>query len=499
MKRVVFSLLLVAMLVSLNSCSGLPGGNSGGGGGSATLTLSLTSLAPTTANSHMASYAFSTTVTGITLNASDGSTVSVPLTPLSFPVELNSLQSSGEFLGSVSVPAGVYNTITLTLGPSTYFFINEGVTTLITPSGNPCPQLQFCSVNFGAGSFTVQGAPLPLTLANGQQTAVALRIIGDNAISVSSGGNMSINFSSQTAVKPVTLARLGTPSGFADTVENFLGQVTAVSSSSITIQSAFGVSKTAAVNSSTVVNDPRALCPNNNSTTACLALNQTVSGNFGVASDGKLTLLESDLIDAAPADEIEGVVVEHISSSQFAMVVRNKIVSSNNTSLAAIQPSDFIVVNVGGSPVFLVDSAELGSTLPPAVNSAFQDSNHVMVGQNIMIQPSAVTGSNSQQTLTATTNLIRLRPSEISGIVPSGGIITPQEFFLLPASPETILQTTGKNPGIHAFQGVTFVDGVVDTSNVVENDTISTRCVLALVADITIPCYATKVRDTTGE
>jgi hypothetical protein len=498
MKRILLSLLFTAAALCLNSCSGLPNSGGGGGGGSATVVLTLTSLPPTMATSHMASYAFSTTVTGITLNASDGSTVSVPLNPLSFPVELNSLQSSGQFLGAISVPAGTYNTITLTLGPSTYFFFNEG-TAIITPSGNPCPQLALCSINFGAGSFQVQGSPFPLTLTNGQKSAIALRLIGDNALSVSSGGNISINFASLTAVKPVALARAGTPTGFTDTVENFLGQVKAVSSNSITVQSAYGISMTAAVNSSTVVNDPRALCPNNNATTACLALNQTVSADFGVASDGKLTLLESDLIDATPADEIEGVVVELISSNQFAMVVRNKIVSSSNTSLAAIQPSDFVVVNVGVSPLFIVDSAELGSTLPPAVNSAFQDITDIIVGQNIMIQPSAVTGTNSQQTLAATTNLVRLRPSEISGIVPSGGIVTPQEFVLNPASPETIVQGLGKFPGIHAFQGVTFVDGVADTSNVVENDTISTRCVLALIADVTIPCYATKVRDTTLE
>jgi len=495
-----FSILLVLAVFALNSCSGLPVACTVNcGGGNATITLTLTSLAPTMANSQITSYAMNTTITGITLNTSGGSTVSVPLTPLSFPVELNGAQSSSIFLGSFSVPAGTYNSVTVTLGPSEITFSNQSGQPLTDAHGDLCPGSALCGFFFPAGSFQVQSTPFPIVLSNGQKNSLALRLIGDNAI-VNSSGTMSINFSSANAFATVALPRTGTPTGFTDTVENFFGQITAVSSGSVTVQSADGISIKAAVNSGTLINDPFAQCPGNNSTTACLAVNQSVAADFGLDASGNATLLQSDLLDSTPVDEVEGVVIQNnqLASNQFLLVVTRRIVASSNSSMTTMQPGDIIVVTLGNSPLFTVDSAELGNSLPPLVSSSFQSSANLFVTQTVMIQPSAITGSGSAGTLAATTNQVRLRFTELSGFVPSGGLVPPQSFLLNPASPETIFQVTGHIPQIKAFDGVTLVDGVANTSNVAETNPVTTRCMLILSGGFPV-CYAAKVRDTVGE
>src|ERR1700732_2298962 len=122
MKSKAFALLvLFGVLFAVSSCSGLKKNvctTNCGGGGNATLNLTLSDTPPTGTSI----ISFTMPIAGIRLTPSTGSQVSV-FSSGSF--ELTHLQSDSTPIAvGVSVPAGSYTAINVTLGTSTGIFIN---------------------------------------------------------------------------------------------------------------------------------------------------------------------------------------------------------------------------------------------------------------------------------------------------------------------------------------------------------------------------------------
>ena len=175
MKRILLSLSFVAVIFLISSCSGLPGGTTGGGG-SSTANLSITLLDTPPAGVDFVS--FNLPIVGISLtSASTGGLVNV-FSPSTIPsFDLVRLQSDSADLGTFQVPVDSYNAMTITFGsPSTIFANSTGSTIGTCPTNNICP------LNGGAGSVVV---PISPALQVSSNTGLGIDFNLNNIVSLS--------------------------------------------------------------------------------------------------------------------------------------------------------------------------------------------------------------------------------------------------------------------------------------------------------------------------
>src|SRR5215467_6657177 len=252
-KALSFAILLATLAVA--SCSGpknvvtCPGGNCGG---NASVSLSISDSAP--ANTSIMS--FTSPIMGITLTPSaGGSAVSLfgPSSPANF--ELTRLQSDSDVVATnVSVTAGTYSALNVTIAASSAVLFN-GSGAAIGSCSNGAP----CSISGNAATITLTFTS-PLVLTANQSQWLGLDFNYNNAV-VSTSSSVSLDLTQNNVLTALTTPLIGVPTGDFSSVDDFTGQVTAISNSSITIQSTVRGSLTASINSSTIpVNDPQSQC-----------------------------------------------------------------------------------------------------------------------------------------------------------------------------------------------------------------------------------------------
>jgi hypothetical protein len=473
-------------IIALAGCSG--GNNAtvvgGGGGGnqSASLTLTLTSK-PDVSLTNISVLSATVGITGITLNPSSGTAVSMTLSPTVYPVDLTRLQSDTAFLGTLSLPAGSYTSATVTFSAPILTVDNQSGATL----NGTCLNGTICKIVLTAGSSQVISAPFPLTLTAGQAKGISLNLNLNDAITVSSG-TLALNFSAVDVVTAATLPRTGTATGALDLIEDFVGLVTAKSSSSITVTASNGIVLQFGLPSSPAIEDPQGLCAALNAT--CLVANQTVvSVDATVNTSGTLTLVSADLLDASPRDEVEGTLITTATPGQFNLVVANKVVASGNSTLAVANPGDVFLVTLSGSPTFLVDLDEFfnNASLPPSnVTTLFTGEADLVNGQDVMVHVTAATGTAAAGDQAITADRVLLRFTRTTGTVQS---VSGQSFTLSNLPP---FMTFVTNPLVDTITGATNFDGVPDAGSVAVGQTISIRALL--LNRSTFNFYAAKVR-----
>src|SRR5271163_3792393 len=180
MKSISLKLLLVfGSLFVLSSCSGVknpctncnPTGNG-------TMSLTLSDTPPT----GVSVVSFTLPISGISLTPSAGSPVSV-YAGGSF--ELTQLQTdSAPVAVGVSVPAGSYTSLNVTLGTSNGIFFNGSGGT-ITIGGVACVTGAFCKLPSGAA--TTISVPITLTITENQAQWIGLDMNLSNPITSSNG------------------------------------------------------------------------------------------------------------------------------------------------------------------------------------------------------------------------------------------------------------------------------------------------------------------------
>jgi hypothetical protein len=421
-------------------------------------------------------------ITGITLNPTSGNAVPLTLSPAAYPVDLTRLQADSALLGVLSLPAGTYSSATVTFSAPTLTLDNQSGATL----NGTCLTGTICKIVLPAGSSQVTAAPFPLTLTAGQASGISLNLNLNDAITVSSG-TVALNFGAADTFNVATLPRIGTPSGSLDLIEDFVGLVTATSSTSITVKASNSISLSIGLPSTVVIEDPQGLCAAVNAT--CLVANQTVvSVDATVNSAGALTLVSADLLSATPQDELEGTLINTATPGQFNLVVANKVVASANATLTAANPGDVFLVTTT-NPTFAVDLDEFfnNASLPPAnVTTLFAGVGDLTDGQNVMVHVTAATGSAATGDQAATADAVLLRFTRTTGTVQT---VSGQTFTLSNLPPFMSFTT---NPLVDTITGATNFDGVADVNSVTVGQTVSIRALL--VPRSTFTFYAAKVR-----
>jgi hypothetical protein len=476
--------VLFVAIIALAGCSGgnqAASGGGGGGGNPASLVVTLTSK-PDVSLTNISVLSATVSITGITLNPTSGNAVPLPLSPATYPVDLTRLQADTALLDVLSLPAGSYSSATVTFSAPTLTLDNQSGTTL----NGTCLTGTICKIVLPAGSSQVTATPFPLTLTAGQASGISLSLNLNDAITVSSG-TVALNFSASDTFNVLALPRTGTPSGALDLIEDFVGLVTATSSTSITVKASSGISLQIALPATPVIEDPQGLCPAVNAT--CLVANQTVvSVDATVNSAGALTLVSADLLSATPQDELEGTLINTATPGQFNLVVANKVVASGNTTLTAANPGDVFLVTTT-NPTFVVDLDEFfnNASLPPAnVTTLFAGVGDLTDGQDVMVHVTAATGSAATGDQTVTADAVLLRFTRTTGTVQT---VSGQTFTLSNLPPFMSFTT---NPLVDTITGATNFDGVADVNSLAVGQTGSIRALL--VPRSTFTFYAAKVR-----
>jgi hypothetical protein len=474
-----------AAMMVVAGCSGGGQTTTGGGGGGnqqhASLTVTLTSK-PDVSLTNISVLSATVSITGITLNPTSGNAVPLTLSPAIYPVDLTRLQADTALLGVLSLPAGTYSSATVTFSAPTLTLDNQSGTTL----NGTCLTATICKIVLPAGSSQVTSAPFPLTLTAGQASGISLNLNLNDAITVSSG-TVALNFGASDTFNVETLPRIGTPSGSLDLIEDFVGLVTATSSTSITVKASSGITLQIALPSTVVIQDPQGLCAAVNAT--CLVANQTVvSVDATVNSAGALTLVSADLLSATPQDELEGTLITTATPSQFNLVVANKVVASGNTTLTAANPGDVVLVTLA-NPTFAVDLDEFfnNASLPPAnVTTLFAGVGDLVTGQDVMVHVTAATGSAATGDQAVTADAVLLRFTRTTGMVQT---VSGQTFTLSNLPP---FMTFASNPLVDTITGVTNFDRVADVNSLAVGQTVSIRALMLSQSSFTF--YAAKVR-----
>jgi hypothetical protein len=450
MKSKAFKLLLLSgVLFTLTSCSGVKNAcTSCTPTGNATLNLTLSDTPPTGVNI----ISFTMPIVGISLTPSTGSPVSVFS---SGTFELTHLQSDSDPIAvGVSVPAGSYTSVNVTLGTSTGIFVNASGATIGT-----CVVNALCTLPNGAA--TTISIPVTLTLTANQVSWIGLDVNLNNVITTSNG--ISIDFTQTGVMTALTTPRTNIPSGDVDSIDDWTGLVTAYTSgSSITVKSGTRGTMVATITSATTYDDPQNLCTGFTNIATCISTaNPTVvSVQAYLTNTGAINVSEIDVIGTSSSDSVEGFIYPSScnGAGSFGLILFDSTVISGNTTLTSLPYGSGFCLTMNPTAVFLVDTGLLTTAIPSgASQSGFLSPSDMAIGQVVRVQVSNVTAGTL---VGATANSVLLRYSRISGTV---NTVSASNFsingapaylgFTLPPVAATFINNT-------IFEGVTGASGL---------------------------------------
>lgn len=487
-------ILAIVSMALLNACSGV--GDSGGGGGcttncgggTANLTISLYDSPPTGANV----LDFVLPITGISLTPSSGSNVNVPVT-VSSP-EVTRLQTDSTVIVDQSpIAAGTYTAINVTLGPSNSsgnLFLNTSGGT-ITSGTVSCANNSICDLPVGA-AYTIS-IPISFTLTSNGNQWVGLDLNLNNIITSPTPTSIGVDFAQAGAMTATTTPRTNITSG-VDLVEDYTGVVTAVSSSSISVQSGIaGTTLTASITSNTEVNiAPDAYSQSQCSGTgslSCVLVGSTVSLDTVLASDGSFTATEIDVLDATAVDEVEGIILPYnnggVVGIQLILADKEAVTSSALTSATY---GANVLLTPSANPTYSIDYKTLSSV--SNLITGFSGSGSLLAGQVVRVQLSNIS-TDASGDITGTANNVLLRWSRLTGSV---NTVASPTFTVanIPSYIYTLNPTLSPTPQVNTFTSLTEFVGATGVSDLQPQGTASYRA-LFLASGSQYPFQAAKI------
>jgi len=484
-------LLVIAAVLGLASCSGSNNKcttNCPTGDASVSITLFDTPPSGVTVLS------FSLPIVGISLTPSTGSAVPIYSPTTIVPTELTRLQAESALitLGS-QVPAGTYTSVNVTLAASSGVFINYSGSTIAVSSSLTCPNGGVCNLPTGAAATI--NIPINLTLTSGENAWIGIDVNLNNAITSPTTTSIGVDFTQPKTFTAITTPRSGTPSGAFDTIGDFTGTVTALSSSSITVQNTLtGQSLTAAVNASTLLDAAPGTYSGCTSAASCVTMGSVVSMDSALTTSNALTATEIDTLDAVATDEVEGVIFPTSTAGVVGLIISDKISASGNSTLGAFTTTfgTGISLSAGSNINYVIDTKNLTTFVQPI---GFAGSGDLLAGQQIRAHVSNVTTTTSGTTTVIQANAtnVLLRWSRIRASINSVAL----NNFTITGLPQyiTSINSSLLTPAaVFTYQGGTLFDGVTGTGdpNFVVGSPVAVR---ALFLNSNAPAFqAAKVR-----
>lgn len=474
------SILIFSSALLLASCSGQHGGGctTNCPSGNATVSITLYDSPPT----GVTLLSFTLPIAGLSFSPKSGSPIAI--TPAVGSVEATRLQTdSALIVDAASVAPGTY-TLNVTLGPTlatTNAFVNASgspITYSLNGTSSTCVNGAVCYLP--AGAVATIALTNSFTFTSNQNVWIGLNLDLSNAITTTNG--LTVDFTQAKVLTATTTTRTGLPSGAVDTIEDFVGVVTAYTAgSSITVQNGVSGQKiTATLNGNTEYDTP----PNGSAYTgctstaqACLKVGSTVSVDSTLNSAGTLTATEVDVLDATAVDEVEGIIYPTSTTNVYGIILADKVTASGNAVLAAQTTSwgTGIFVTAGTTNnVFAIDTKTLSSQLTNPSGLGFSGLGDILAGQQVRVQAQNVTTATSNGTtiITATANNVLLRYSRLTGAPSNVGT---SGFTFTPPTYISLLNSTLPSAPIALTYTGTAYDGVTNTPSIANATTAAIR------------------------
>ncbi len=382
---------------------------------------------------------FQVTITGAVLNPGNVSLVSAPIT-----IEITRLQTENAFLSTLNVPAGTYNSITITFANPVLTFKND-TAGMIANCPNTTPN-NVCEIKLGvAGSVMFSGAPFPVTVTANTPAGLLVDLSLNNVIS----GTVGIDFNAAGGVTVTQLPSVQLTGQLAE-IDDVTGQVTSkdAANNQFTLQTSQGP-LTIKVDSNTVFQDFGSVCSSNNF--ACVAVNQIVEVDAILQGGGALLARHVEFKDNDVSEaEVEGVIFSS-GATPFRMVALDGV-----PNVTGLNVGDVVTVNVGSSTTFSVDNEGLAT-------SSFLSSADLLVGQEVQVKLLSTSSGT-----TANADRVRLRMSRFTATVagaPSGSSFTVNNLpglFTSAGINQIQVQTSTQTE----FEGVAGVTGLAASNTV---------------------------------
>lgn len=385
----------LAVVFFLGGCSHLPGNGVGlGTNNAAPVTLTFHDTPP----NNVTVLSFEVTVTGAVLQPGNVSLLKTPQT-----LELTQLQTESAFLSTTNVSAGTYQSLAITYANPKLTILNDSGAT-ISAFGQTCANGQICVFTPTATSTTatISSAPFPLVIAIGQPTLAEVDV---NLNTIIQSG-LSLNFSSSGAV---TVNQLASSQGSSplDSLEDVIGQVTALGSNQFTFAAASGQTFTVTANGSTAFEFAADNCSSNSF--SCLAVGQIVEADLSLLGNGTFAATEIDFESGASTQEIGGTIVSLGAGSppsSFQMVVHTVVPASSSISLGSLANA-----TIQNGATFTI----LNGSFNIIGSGTFAGASDLFFGQEVQALVSGTVSSGPP--VAFTTNGVALRPSEFSANV----------------------------------------------------------------------------------
>ncbi len=423
------------------------------GAQTAPVTLSVTDTPPT----GVLVLSFQLTFTGATLQPGNVSLLSSPVT-----LEASGLQTTAADLGTTNVPVGTYSSVSFNVASPVLTISNQSGATV----AGTCANNSICKLT-GSATPTTISVPVSVTVTANTPVGLLADLNLNNIIQSNLSLTLNSTSLSLSLLPPAPIPLTGT----LQTIEGFLGQVTALGTNQFTVRNApSNLSLVISASPTTAFQNFDTLgCTASPQNFSCLQVGQIVAVDLNVLGNGTLAATTVDAEDSVNLQDVEGVLVATgPGASQFQMVVLDE-----EPNVPGISVGDLILVNIAQPAAFGIDSDGLTVS-----GFTFAGTSDLLVGQEIQVQvTSVVLNSNPPPTQQVNTSRVRLRMSQFTASVNSKVNATTFTVTRLSASGLPAMVTTGPVT-VSTSSQTEFNPSSLTVATLNLNDTVSLRGLL---------------------
>ena len=400
--------------------------------------------------------------------------------------ELTRLQTDTNLVAAnVTIAAGTYTAVNVTVAAPSGVYVNSSGATV-----GACVNNAVCGMTGSAATITYKfPTGSPLVLASNSTPWLDLDFNYNNAV-VTVNNAVAIDVTQTGVLTASSTVPSGVASGAYANLDDFTGAVTAISASSITVQSSLRGSLKAAINSSTQVFDPQSQCTNATSGLSCIQAGSIVSVQGVLTTAGVATATSLDIIDISttPSDEVEGIIYPSTCNggSNFGMILSDSTIFTSGSPLTSASYGSGVCLTLNPSATYAIDTGIITNQGVPTT-VGFTGSSDMISGQNVRAKiTGAVTGTNG---INATANALILRFSRLTGTVN-----TASGYIFSVTGLPLYLGTFAAPPQVQTYQIGTLLEGVTSVSSLASGQTISYSALFLNPVGVTYPFQAVKVR-----